>query len=446
VATFTPRPKEATPAAEQTTHSAGPAATETPLPPDFEEVIVDLRYSIPGLALERHLQGNMANRITMVDLTSGRESEYRNQGGVLLELRQALPEADLQAMPADCDLCAFLQYDLTLEGQSDSGWLQDDVLLASLENYMAVGLGAHFPPETVLGLRRSASPYAPAHTAALTADGRLWTWLATDALIPEPSTAITASRRLRLSLDQILLNTVAEEYVVGCSGSPVETMYLQQENDELSVSIVCPEFSLPSTLLPIYLQLDGLLAPVIVGVSLPRPPAAFPLAALLDYRRADGARLTLFQDGTLVAIDASTTTVTSTLTSTQVISLTGALLESGELQPGLSTFGIEATPVVTPAVTTATPQPSSVLVLRGPMGLLEGEWVLGDGISTLAALDSLLNEILGIVTPAGSQQTTSGTPVATTAAGTPAVTMTQTISAAATTAAETAVPAPTATP
>lgn len=444
-ATFTPLPRGVAPTPRQTAPVIEASPSETPLPPDFEETIVELRYSIPGLRLDRRMEGDKASRIIMADLTSGIEAEYRNQGGVLLELRQALPDIELDEVATGCDLCVYLEYELTLEGKRDSGWLQDEVMLASLENYFSVGLGSHFPPDTLLGLRRSASPYAPGHTLALTSDGQLWAWRATDARIPEPTADATLAGQLRLAMEQIPLDEVVGEYVVGCTGSSVETLVMRHDGEETSISIVCPEFSLPSTLLPLYLQLDTLTVPLLADVSLPRPPSAFPLASLLDYRRADGVRLTLFQDGTLVALDSSTA-VTNTLAAAQVISLTGTLLDSDRLEPGLSAFGPTATPVLTTTGGTPPGRRSSTLVVRGPHGLVEGRWFDSDDASDLEWLDSMVNEMLGIIPPEPtSQAETQETLEATKATGTPSPEAAQTASASPTRPA-TGTPLPSATP
>ncbi len=398
VPTFTPLPAAgplptALPAEELETAKPdeSPAGAE-----DFNEVIVDLRYVVPATGLARRLQGNRANRITFVDETNGQATAYSNQGGVLLEMRQALLALELEPVPAGCEFCVFIQYELSIEERRSEGWLQDPVLLASIENFMSIALGPHFPAETLLGLRRSASPYAPAHTLALTQDGQLWRWLATDAQIAPPTTAVTTTLPLQNSLEALPLADLGADYVVACRDVPVETIYLNPTGEAKSISIVCPEFSLPSILLPLYLRLNEALQPILADVSLERPPSAFPLEALLDYRRADGNRLTLFQDGQLVMIDTTSERYTSTLSSTRVISLTQGLLESGDLEPGLSTFGIGATATITSSAATAISGVTSVVILRGPDGLYDGEWVEPPNLPVFGALDALLNENLGL--------------------------------------------------
>lgn len=376
VATFTPLPgfpSAATPESGDRGPQE-PAGSETATPVSFDELVVDLRYEIPALGLARRLQGDMANRLTIIDEMTGSEVAYRNQGGVLLELRQALPEVELGAVPDDCQRCVTVEYELSLEESAARGWLQEIVLLASIENYLAVALGPHFPPETVVGLRRSASPYAPAHTVALTEDGELWKWLATDSEIPEPSGSITSTTPILQLVDQLADASLNEHYLASCEGSPVETLFLLSQGEARSVSIVCPEFSLPALLLPLYLKLDAEIQPAIADVSLPRPPAAFPLEAVLDYRRADGRRLTIFHDGRVQALDLDAAMYTHTLSTTQLVSITTSLLNSGEMHPGLDTFTIDSTESVTPTSSGSTPTPTSVLVLRGPDGFHDARW------------------------------------------------------------------------
>ncbi len=141
--------------------------------------------------------------------------------------------------------------------------------------------------------------------------------------------------------------------------------------------------------------------------TLPRPPVQFPLAAVLQYSRVDGAQLTLLANGTGVALSGGQP-VTTTLSSSQVISLTTSLLESGVLRTGLTTFlAPEAT-----AEVTVTPTPSaarSVLLVRGPDTVYDGQWFNTAAVPELAELNALLNQILqGGGTAAVPQK---GTPV-----------------------------------
>ncbi len=371
--------------------------TPTQTPPALDTTIIELRYTIPALELDRRLQATLGNQVILVDETTKLAVERTNQGGVVREMLQALPELVLMPLPEGCNTCVHLRFELPEAGISGDGWLQDPVFLASVENYMSVALGPHFPPETVLGLRRSASPFAPAHSLAMLPDGRFWLWLATEDTIDSPMNLPDSAVFLQTLIADLPLDTLAEQYTAACPGSPVESLLLAQEETRRLITIVCPEFSLPVTLLPLYLAVDGLLAPKIADVSLPRPPAAFPLAALADYKRADGTRLTLFQDGEVIA-RSGTQVVTSTLEITEVISLTNGLLSSGLVQPGLTTFRPTPTPATTVTATVPT-LPVSVLLVRGEAGVLDGSWTERPSLPVLDTLDELLNNLLGITVP-----------------------------------------------
>ena len=398
--TFTPPATLVPPTAPPPRPTLTAVATVTAI--DFEQTAVELRYTIPAIELDRRLQGNIGSQIIAVDETTGEARQFNNQAGILLELQQALPQLTLAPLPEGCETCVRLAYNLPLAGVSGEGWLQNPILLASVENFMSVRLGPHFPPETQLGLRRGVSPYAPAHTLALTADGRLWRWLATDTQLPEPVDAATAAPGLLPIMDALPLDELEAQYVVDCAGSAIETLLV--DADSTPIRLVCPEFALPATLLPLYLALDDLLAPTIADVSVPRPPAALPLAALLDYRRADDVRLTLYQDGRVTAVTAGAV-YTDALSAAQIISLITTLLDSGQLQPGLTSFQPDATRIVTTTMA-VTPVASSHLLLRGPQNLYDGRWT---GIPDLDDLNALLDSLLPAPT-ATPEETSQATP------------------------------------
>lgn len=379
--TFTPQ-ATAVPAGLPTLQpSATPNATATAI--DFDKTSVQLRYTIPALGLDRRLRGNISGQISVLDGTSGRAEEYNNQPTVLIELQTVLPTVELLPVPEGCDACVQIEYDLPLTGESGSGWLQDTVLLASLDNFMTAALGPHFPPGTQAGLRRNISQYAPAHTIAVTDDGRLFRWLAVDNQIQEP---LAADPALLTLAQAVPLDNLQADYIVDCAVTlPVETLLVSPE--AAPIRLACPEFGLPASLLPLYLAFDELLAPILADVSVERPPAAFPLAALLDYRRADGTRLTIYQDGRVAGVTASET-YTTTLSATQIVSLTVTLLDGGQLQTGLKSFLPTPTPVLT---ATATAEPTSVLVLRGPDAVYDGRW---SGIPDFPELNALLDSLL----------------------------------------------------
>ncbi|MBK7894724.1 MAG: hypothetical protein IPJ90_07540 [Anaerolineaceae bacterium] len=169
-------------------------ATKTPIP--FGANVVELRLTIPSLGLDRRLQGSVNSQIVLVDERTGFAVQRDNQASVLLDLQQVLPELVTTAVPEGCDSCVRITYSLPFSGVEGEGWLRDPVLLASLENYFTITLGPHFPAAAMIGLRRSASPYAPAHTIAVMEDGRLYRWMANQAEVAPRSGGVpgTAGR------------------------------------------------------------------------------------------------------------------------------------------------------------------------------------------------------------------------------------------------------------
>ena len=379
--TFTPE-ATAVPLVPPTPQSSPtPNATATSI--DFDKTSVQLQYIIPILGLDRRLRGNISGQIAVLDGTNGRAEEYNNQSTILIELQEVLSTVALMPVPDGCDACVQIEYELPLTAQSGSGWLQDTVLLASLDNFMTAALGPHFPPGTQTGLRRNISQYAPAHTIAVTDDGRLFRWLAVDSQIMEPATADPVLLTLAQAVPMDILKA---DYIVDCAVTlPVETLVISP--DAAPIQLACPEFGLPGSLLPLYLAFDELMAPGLADLAVERPPAAFPLTALLDYRRADDVRLTIYQDGRVTAVT-TTETITSTLAATQMVSLTASLLDSGQLQTGLKSFLPTPTPVVTPAEAAAA---MSILVVRGPDAVYDGHWM---GIPDLLELNALLDSLL----------------------------------------------------
>ncbi|MCB9423339.1 MAG: hypothetical protein H6667_26325 [Ardenticatenaceae bacterium] len=384
--TFTPEATAVPPVPSAPQSTSTPAATATSV--DFDKTSIQLRYTIPLLGLDRRLRGNIGGQIFLLDGATGAAEEYNNQPTVLAELQTVLPQTELLPVPDGCDACVQLEYQLPLTGESGSGWVQDTVLLVSLDNFMTAALGSHFPPGTQTGLRRNISQYAPAHTLAVTGDGRLFRWLAVDNQIAEP---VPADPALLVLAQTVPVADLASDYIVDCAVTlPVETLIVSP--DAAPIQLACPEFGLPGSLLPLYLAFDDLLAPILADLSVPRPPAAFPLRALLDYHRADETRLTIYQDGLVTAVTA-TETYTSTLGATQIVSLTTTLLDSGQLQPGLKSFLPTPTPVVT---ATAVAEPMSTLVLRGPDRVYDGRW---PGIPDLTELNALLDSLLPLDVP-----------------------------------------------
>jgi hypothetical protein len=380
-------------------------ATRTPAPTtepeatiDFQQPVVELRYRIPALALDRRLEGNVNGQITVVDETRGVAAIRQNQGGVLLELQGLLPALDLEPLPDGCDTCVAMSFSMPLEPAEGEGWLQDPVLLASVENYTAALLGPHFPPNTLLGLRRSATAYDVAHSLALDADGMLYRWLATAGAVDEPLPVSSVAPDIPGLLDELQPADLQDQYTVDCRATPVEALYFGvAENDAdgeeaRTIRLVCPAFSLPRALLPLYVQLDRVMQETLEGSGLPRPPSEIALDAVLDYRREDGAHLTLTWDGiaritrsasqtqTSTVTTTTTTAITRTIGATQVMSITTMLLDSGTLQPGLEAY--------------VAAELENILLVRGDAGMLEVAWAPGQQPQAIRDGLAFLNELL----------------------------------------------------
>ncbi len=381
--------------------------TKTPVP--FGDTAVELRYTIPELNLDRRLQGGVNSQIILVDETTGEALKRANQAGVLLELQQALPNLSLEPVPEGCVGCVQFSYELPFAQEQAAGWLQDPTMLASLDNYLSVSLGPHFPPGTAVGLYRRATPFAPAHTIAITEDGLMVSWLATESEVDAPVAVDTA---VFDALNNLTLDELAEEYVITCPGMSPELLYLRQGDKEKEVTILCPEFALPAPLVPLYAQLDAALETKLAASEnvLERPPAAFPLDAIVNYRRLDGAELTLYQDGTAVALRDGQA-ITGTISSGDIISVTTGLLDSGSMTRDLSWYAAS----VVPPGDGAAPPPRSVVIMRGSSGVFNGAWPDTAELPALALLNGILDNLLaglvntavpeGTLTPAGTPET-----------------------------------------
>lgn len=345
------------------THTRVPQSTPVPnTPVAFDQVAVDIRYFIPGLALDRRIQGNVANQIEVIDEATGESVIRRDQPGVLLELQQALSEVELSEVPAGCDFCVQMEYQLPLADLSESGWLNDIRLLASLENYTSVLLGPHFPEGTIVGLRRSASPYHAAHTVGLTEDSQLFFWTAVDSEVTAPQPADQTLLDITEELANVDPESLAETYSASCTeGFSQETLYIRGEEGDKEISITCPELSLPTSLGPIYQTLEELVVDTMGDDLLERPATALPLDSLVYYRRDDGFQLNLFGDERAVAISPDGLSYTGTVTSTLMLSMTTSLIESDGLALGVGTF-VEETD-------------DSILFVRGEEGVYDAHWM-----------------------------------------------------------------------
>ena len=364
------------------------ASDSTRIPTVSNEIIVNLRYALPALNLNRTLSGTADGQISIYDEATGRTAKGSQREDILAELIPALSVTTLEPLDDECPTCLFLSYELPLTGETREGWLRDPRLAASLENYLAIALGPHFPPETIIGLRRSASSYAPAHSLALTANGRLFQWSATEDQFVEDEDNSFAPAELQSTLNRLPLARLQDSYVVDCALSPNELLYLRVGETSRAVQIVCPEFALSDMLLPLYLQLDSLMAAKLGNESTP-PPAAFPLSSLIDYQRAeDGARMTLFIDGSAIIATttlSNTVAITSTISATQLRNLQLDLLATGVLTTGLKTFHIDPDAEVT--------NPSRLLV-RGEEGVYDTIWELLPEPIVFTTLNDILDSFL----------------------------------------------------
>lgn len=344
------------------TDTRSPQPTEIPdTPVAFDETVVELRYAIQGLDLDRTIVGNVASQIEITDQTTGLSTTRRNQVGVLLELQQSLPELELAEIPDACEYCVYLEYRLPLEDKEDAGWLDNTQLLASVENFTAAMLGPHFPPNTIVGLRRSATPYQVAHTVALTSDGQLWRWTATEAELGDPQPGDDEAAELVAELEELDLETTNDIYSAACpQGSGVETLFLNKSGIVNQIQVVCPELALPATLLPIYKILDQLAEDKVAEEGLQTPDPPIPLEALLYYHRNDGVETSLLIDNQINILRGDGITLTDTLTNSFALSLTLDLVGSGALNEGVSSF---------PEIPTG-----NFVVVRGPENVWEAGW------------------------------------------------------------------------
>jgi hypothetical protein len=350
--TYTPLiPPTAWPTGEPTTA----VATRTPIP--FDQIVVSVAYQIPAIGLSRRLEGNLASQIILTDEVTGETVTLSNQPGNLLQMQQALTELTLADRPINCDRCVFIRYQLPAAQIEGEGWLQDLILLASLDHFTAVHLGPHFPPNTLIGLRRNASAFDVSQSLALTNNGNLYIWQGTMDEIPPAQEAAAQLAAWSAALINLPADELERRYTAACLGAPLETLYL----GDIEMIIVCPALSLPGALTPLYAQLDAALA-----AALPEPevaPPAYPLALSdrLVYQRPDGVRFVLDEADQARVFVGETAVLTTTfpLTATTSLSMTLALQESGALGAGVAALESEW---------------PAFLILRGPLAVGNLGW------------------------------------------------------------------------
>jgi hypothetical protein len=257
-------------------------------------------------------------------------------------------------------------------------------MLASLENFTAANIQPHFPENTVLGFRRSATPYQVAHTLALTSDGALWHWSAIDGEVPDPTNDEEFVDRISSLLEDLTIEELSDAYSAPCpSGAGLETLYLDMTAESKEIKFVCPELSLPTNLLPLYLELDTKVEEVLVRVIEDEPAKVVPLNSLIHYQTNDGRQLSLLNDGIVNLVDSKGIVYTQTITVSNIISLTTILLDDGNLEKGAAVF--------------AGTQTGNLLFVRGFDSVYSVGW--SDGAvplerETMDLVDRLLEELL----------------------------------------------------
>ncbi len=361
--------------------------TPTSLP--FDTQLLSIQFAIPSLGLDWQLAANVGGQITLRDGLTGMETSQTNQGNVLTEMQTLLRQLELAEMPAECDRCVYFAYQMPLDDLAGEGWLQDVQTLASFENYFAGILAPHFPPNTVLGLRKGASGYDVAQTIAIDADGLMWRWLATADQAAEP---VAAGLDVEAAIADLAVVGQGTSYLAPCINRGFDTLLIQIEGEATSFGLRCSEMSLPTTLLPIYQQLDTLLMGLESAARLPLPAYPLPFDALLFYKRGDGHGLTLFNDDRYLLTSPSAGALTRTLTATTSISLTLPFQNN----PSLSGDGAALLPAL-PSSENPEPeqfQTANLIGVRDDSGVRAIGWIEtpppGVGL-LLVDLDGLIN-------------------------------------------------------
>ena len=408
--TFTPSGPEPLPTAT-TIPTRPPQPTDIPATPiPFDDVVITVHMRIPAISYDRRLEGNIGSELIFVDESAAKGQFRARQAVILIELQQALDDLLLAPVPEGCEQCVDLEVTFPLEEVEIRGWLQDPILLASLENLFEITLGPHFSPDAVAGLRRSASPYAPAHTIEIQADGTLFFWQGNqDRVIAK----FAASDALNTAVSQTVNTAFQTQYAAACEGVPIETLMLKSDSGGIQmIQIACPAFAIPLPLLDLYVQFDALMGEAVLD-SLPVPDTAVPLTAVFQFEREDGVMMIIENDGAMSLDNGVGNLITDTLTIESVAAFTTPILESGIVSLGLTTFQIEDEAAKT-----------AVLFIRGQQGLYDGAWSETQSIAELTPLNSLIDSYLspesddqeeeeseGITaTPDGSAATPTATP------------------------------------
>ena len=368
-----------------------PTETISPLPTDipntpiaFDQTVVELTYTIPSIGLERSMRANVSSVLEVTDEATGEAVILRDQIGVIYELQLALPELNLEELPEACPNCVQLSYNLPLAGLQDQGWLTDAQMLASLENFTAANIQPHFPEKTVLGYRRSATPYQAAYTLALTSDGALWHWSAIDGEVPNPTDDGEFVDRIGSLVGDLTIEELSDGYSAPCpSGAGLETLYIKLTAESKQIKFVCPELSLPYNLLPLYLELVTKVEEVLPKAIEDEPAKAVPLNNLIHYQTSDGSQMSLLIDGYVNLLDSKGIVYTQTITVSNIISLTAILIDDGNLLKGASIFNDSQT--------------DNLLFVRGFDSVYSIGWSDGEAPlerESMDLIDRLLEELL----------------------------------------------------
>jgi hypothetical protein len=345
-------------------------AEASPTQPPLDSTSLSFRIEIPVLGLERSLVGTVGGQITMVDIATGEETSRANQGSILLEMITVLDGLDLDPMPPDCQTCVHFEYELPLSDVSESGWLREVQVLASVDNYLTAHLGPHFPSGAVVGLRRSASSYDVAQTIAVDIDGGMWRWLASSDRVSEQE----ASNIDVVTLFETLTGTqISTVYEAACPGSPVETLVLGASGDRREIRLRCPELVLPGVLAPLYAGLAGQLAGLESEAQLPAPDYGLPVDGLLYYEDAGEQSLTISLAGLALLEHPVSGTISFTLPITQVITATSQLAAAPGMVPGGAPLIAHLFPALAPELEVASYD--NVLAVRQADGVYSIGWI-----------------------------------------------------------------------
>jgi hypothetical protein len=410
--TFTPG-RPVTPSPLDTRPPLTPQPTNTPI--DFSQPVLTVRYVIPAVGLDRSLAINVAGNVSFEDVNTGRTNHLNNQTSVALELQGILTNLILLPLPEGCTTCVQFSFELPVEGKSGSGWLQQDILLASFENFFVTGLGPHFPPNTIVGLHRQPSIYKVGHTVAILADGSYWGWEATSAELP-PAGQVDLETINQL-LEQTPVNVLETKYTVACPGYAEEFLYLTQGEITKTISLTCPELALPSTSTDLYQTVSDLAEDVLDPErNLAYPSLPLTLDMVLYYRRSDGAILEIYADGRAIGYTPDLTPQEKQIPAETLTPLLQTLVTSGVIPRGVQTIlTIETVEDI-----------EDLLLVRGELGVYEFSWTdnIGPGlVPAIGEVEQLLVELAGVLstpTPAAT------TPITATVTITPSVTITST--------------------